>query len=196
LPIAPSQLTPTAGNGQILVGFAPLAAGTFDHYEAVCSPNGGGAGVVFSDTHTFIYVSGLVNGHNYRCSARGVNATGAGPWSADSVVVTPVAVGMAIQVGASPSQTQVGQAVTVQATLTPATNVGTADGTVTVTADGQTCSFILPAQSCQLTFISKGRKRTSVVYSGGFYYSAASATTTHRVGVSPDLTPILMLLLD
>jgi len=196
LPLAPSQFTPIAGNGQVLVSFAPLANGTFDHYEAVCSPRGGGAGVPFSDTRQFVYVSGLANGGSYRCSARGVNATGPGPWSNDSVVVTPVAVGMSMKLGANPSRTQLGQAVNVQATLTPANNVGTADGTVTVIADGQTCSFSLPAQSCQLTFNSKGYKQITASYSGGFYYSGAAASVNHSVGVSPDLTPILMLLLD
>lgn len=99
-------------------------------------------------------------------------------------------------VSTAPNPSQIGGSVTVTVGVTPASNVGTLSGTVSVSGDGQSCTITLPAVSCILAFATKGSKTLTATYSGNGSYAASSGTDTHRVGRQPDLTPILMLLLD
>jgi hypothetical protein len=105
-------------------------------------------------------------------------------------VVAPINTTLAVKSAPNPSQP--GQTVTVTASVSGSPS----GGSVSVSGDGQNCTITLPATTCTLSFSTKGVKRLSATFSGYGSYTSSSASTTHYVGNKPDLTPILMLLLD
>lgn len=87
LPDAPTIGTAVAGNQTLSISFTPgaLNGGTLLHYEANC------LGAVATGSGSPIVLGGLYNGSLYTCRVRAVTSAGAGPWSADSNAVVPVA---------------------------------------------------------------------------------------------------------
>ena len=83
----------------------------------------------------------------------------------------------------TPSPSIVGQPVTVGATVSAtAPASGTPTGVVTVSASAnESCSYTLPATSCQLTLLSAGTRTLSYSYAGNTNFLAASATRTQTV---------------
>lgn len=109
---------------------------------------------------------------NYSGSASSQTAVSVGRAGA---TVTPGAI--------TPSPSVVGQPVTVSATVgaTPPAS-GTPTGTVTVSASAnESCSYTLPATSCQLTLQSAGSRTLTYSYAGNTSFEAASATRTQTV---------------
>jgi hypothetical protein len=96
----------------------------------------------------------------------------------------------------TPNPSQIGANVTATVSVTPAMGGGTPTGAVSVSGGGQNCTITLPAVSCVLAFTTRGSKALTATYSGNGSFATSSGTATHRVGRQPDLTPILMLLLD
>lgn len=83
----------------------------------------------------------------------------------------------------TPSPSVVGQPVTVGATVSAtAPASGTPTGVVTVSASAnESCSYTLPATSCQLTLLSAGTRTLSYSYAGNTNFLAASTTRTQTV---------------
>jgi hypothetical protein len=91
----------------------------------------------------------------------------------------------------APNPSQTGQAVTVSWTLAAvAPGAGTLTGSVVVTASGGTesCTAVLPQNSCQLTLSVIGARTLTLNYSGDSNFNSATASRTHTVnGVLPEL---------
>lgn len=105
-------------------------------------------------------------------------------------VVAPINTTLAFTTAPNPSQP--GQSFTVTASVSDSPT----GGTVSVSGGGQSCTINLPATTCTLSFATRGVKRLSATFSGYGSYEGSAASVTHYVGNKPDLTPILMLLLD
>jgi subtilase family serine protease len=90
LPSAPTSVTGTPGNGSVTVSWAgPGYPGmsNISKYSVTASPGGASC----TSSATTCTVSGLTNGSPYRFSVTAQNTQGAGPASAQSGWVTPVA---------------------------------------------------------------------------------------------------------
>lgn len=83
----------------------------------------------------------------------------------------------------TPSPSVVGQPVTVSATVTATPPAGgTPTGVVTVSASAnESCSYTLPASSCQLTLLTAGSRTLTYSYAGNPSFEAASATRSQTV---------------
>lgn len=83
----------------------------------------------------------------------------------------------------TPNPSVVGQPVTVSASVSAAPPAGgTPTGTVTVSASAnESCSYTLPASSCQLTLRSAGSRTLTYSYAGNASFEAASATRSQTV---------------
>jgi hypothetical protein len=97
-----------------------------------------------------------------------------------------------VTVSTAPNPSQPGQSVRVTAHVSGSPS----GGTVSVSGGGQSCTIMLPATACTLAFSTKGAKKLTATYSGIGVYVGSSGSKTHYVGMKPDITPILMLLLD
>ncbi|MCU0754809.1 MAG: Ig-like domain-containing protein [Xanthomonadales bacterium] len=109
---------------------------------------------------------------NYQGS---ISSQGAVSIGRGSSTISPAAI--------TPSPSVVGQPITVSATVSAAAPAsGTPTGVVTVSASAnESCSYTLPATSCQLTLISTGTRTLSYSYAGNTNFLNASATRTQTV---------------
>ena len=93
LPAAPTDLTPTAGDGEVLLTWDDPNNLTITKYQVSTDA---GSGTKFTDIEgsnaatTAYTVTGLTNGIQYTFKLRAVNASGDGPWA--TVTTTPIAV--------------------------------------------------------------------------------------------------------
>lgn len=93
-PGAPTIGTATAGNTNIGVAFtAPASNGgaAITAYNATCTSSNGGIEGTASGAASPVWVAALTNNKNYTCTVTAVNSAGAGPSSAPSNDVMPVA---------------------------------------------------------------------------------------------------------
>lgn len=95
-PVAPTNLTATAGNGQVALSWTAPATthGTLTDYVVQYSSDSGSTWTTFSDgtsTSTSATVTGLTNGTAYVFRVAAVNGVGTGAYSTASSAVTPTA---------------------------------------------------------------------------------------------------------
>jgi hypothetical protein len=91
VPDAPAAVAATAGNGAATVSWAPPASDGARRIAGYVITASSGASVTTPDARTAMSFGGLPNGHAVTFTVRAVNALGAGPVSAPSAAVTPVA---------------------------------------------------------------------------------------------------------
>jgi len=92
-----------------------------------------------------------------------------------------------------PNPAIVGQIVTVSAAVAPQYAGTVPSGTVKITANtGQTCSIVLPASSCTMTFSPAGTRTLTAVYPGDSNFTGSQATASQSViGISLSTTALL-----
>ncbi|HLO33280.1 MAG TPA: Ig-like domain repeat protein [Anaerolineales bacterium] len=91
----------------------------------------------------------------------------------------------------SPDPSVVGQAVTVQYTVTPASGSSTPTGNVTVSDGTVSCTATVAAGQCSLTFTSAGAKSLTATYAGDSNFNGStSAAEAHQVNAATTTTTI------
>ncbi|WP_164472877.1 InlB B-repeat-containing protein [Cohnella candidum] len=90
VPLAPTNVVATAGDGQATITFTPSTnngGSAVTGYQVISSPGG----IVVSGTTNTINVTGLTNGTSYTFTVKAINSAGSSPASAASAPVTPSA---------------------------------------------------------------------------------------------------------
>ena len=174
VPGPPTNVTPTAGNGQASVAFtAPASNGgaNIASYAVTASPGGATA----TGTASPITVTGLTNGTNYTFTVTATNSAGPGAASAPSTQVTPTAL---TQPGAPTNVVAMaGHAQASVAFTAPAYIGGAAITSYTVTASPGGASATGPSSPITVTGLANGTAYTFTV------------TATNSVGTGPASAP-------
>ncbi len=171
VPDAPTSVSDSSGNGQVVVSWlAPVGNGgaAITAYTATASPGGRTCGL--SSGALSCTITGLINGASYTFTVTATNAAGTSSASLASSAVTPATVPDApTSVDASSGNGQV-----VVSWLAPVGNGGAAITAYTATASpgGRTCGWLSGALSCTVTGLTNGTNYTFTV------------TATNAVGTS------------
>ncbi|MHB1884951.1 MAG: beta strand repeat-containing protein, partial [Acidimicrobiales bacterium] len=189
-PGAVSDVTGSAGNGQVALSWTPGSTGESAIINYTIWYSSGGGYTQFANgtsTATTATVTGLTNGTPYTFEVYAVNSNGTGPVSAPSSAVTPATVPDAPTIG-----TATGSNASANVTWSaPAVDGGAMVTGYTVTATdaanaahgGQTCTWSSGALSCLVTGLTNGDRYT-------FSVTAANAAGTGPVSaLSNAVTP-------
>ncbi|RZS56194.1 fibronectin type III domain protein [Microcella putealis] len=154
LPSAPRSVTATAGDALVSLSWTPpmgQGASALTGYSVLCSMNGASFTSCGSTTGTTFDVTGLQNGASYRFQIVANNSSGAGPASASTSPVTPLAPGI-VPTFDSTVATATGFTVRITNFDAAADYVMTAPSGVTATRSGEliTVSGLTPGASASI----------------------------------------------
>jgi subtilisin family serine protease len=176
VPGAPTGLTATPGNGQVvLTWLAPASngGGAITGYTATASPGGATCTV----TTLGCTIAGLTNGTAYTFTVKASNAVGAGPASASASATPATVPGAPAGLTATPGNAQV-----VLAWSAPASNGGSAITGYTATASPGSATCTTATTGCTIGGLTNGTAYT-------FTVTATNAVGTGPASTSASATP-------